>query len=93
MNYKQQNYSIKMFKLLSNHNRLKVLDYISENNGKSTVGQIAAKFDVEIKTLSGHLVKLKDNGLIKARQDNTNIYYSIKDERIIELINLAKKLA
>ena len=93
MNYKQQNYAVKIFKLMSNHNRLKMLDYIAQNKGKLTVNEIAKEFEIDDKTVSGYLIKLKDNGLLKASQSGTNMYYSIKDERVVAVIELVKKLA
>lgn len=93
MNYTQQNFSVKTFKLLSNANRLKILDLISNKKDGAIVTEIAKNLELEINNVSNHLVRLRENGILRAKQNGNEMIYTIKDTRAIEIINLAKKLA
>ena len=45
MNYAQQNYAVKMFKLLSNANRLRIIEFLSQDHLEPpTAGMIADRF-------------------------------------------------
>ena len=93
MQFHEQNYALKTFKLLSNANRLKIIDLLAgASSGQLTVNTIAKQISLEVNTVSNHLAKLRDNGIVRAMQDGTRMYYGIKDVRILEFIALAQKL-
>lgn len=93
MNFAQQNFSIKMFKLLSNANRLKIIDLIGKSDEVITVSKIAENLALEINNVSNHLVRLRENGILQAQQSGNEMHYQIKDYRAVEILNLAKKLS
>jgi DNA-binding transcriptional ArsR family regulator len=93
MNYNQQNYIVKMSKLLANANRVRIIDLVSQKNGAITVSQISNTLNLEINLVSNQLVKLRENSILKAKQSGTTMLYEIKDERIIEILKLFQKIA
>ena len=89
MEYTKHNHAIKVLKMMSNSNRLKVLELLWRADAPINVGDIAAKLGIEVSNLSNHLFKLRAVGLVKAKQHGSNMYYSIKDplvERFLKSI-------
>lgn len=94
MNFAQQNFSVRMFKLLANANRLKIIDLISKSGGDGlTVSKTAETLALEFNNTSNHLVRLRENGILQAKQSGNEMYYQIKDQRAVEILNITKKLA
>jgi ArsR family transcriptional regulator len=80
MDYNQKKYLLKTFKNLANAHRISILDLLlQKNNHKLTVNQICDKLDLKQSNVSGHLVKMREAGILRASQDGANMYYSIKD--------------
>jgi DNA-binding transcriptional ArsR family regulator len=93
MNFAQQNYLIKTFKLLSNANRVRIISLLAEKKDGLLVNQISEMLSLEQNTTSNHLLRLRENGILQAKQNGTNMTYKIKDLRVVEILNLTKKLA
>ena len=82
---KKHNYLTKVFKILSNSNRLRIVELLlDQQNQTLTVNEISEQLAIEQSLLSSHLRKMRDANIVKARQDSTNMYYSIKDQNIIK---------
>ena len=93
MNYQEQNFAVKIFKLLSNANRLRIIDLLRSGSQELTATMIAEKLDLEITNVSNHLVRLRENNILAARQDGVSMFYKIKNTKVMQLIDLAKKLS
>jgi DNA-binding transcriptional ArsR family regulator len=88
----KRNYMVKLFKILGNAKRLQILQLLDENKTTPlTVNDIARRLRIAQANLSTHLVRMRENGLIKAKQDGLNMYYSIKDENAIRFIKMIEK--
>ena len=92
MNFNQQNYIVRVSKLLANANRARIIDELSTNQDIS-VSALAEKLGMEVNMVSNQLIKLRENQILKATQSGTNMFYRVKDERVVEILNLLKKLA
>lgn len=80
----------KIFKALSDINRLKIIDILS---CKEQCGcQILSKFDFTQPTLSHHMKILIDSGLVVASKKGTWSYYKLNCENIKELIEFTNTL-
>lgn len=89
MNYYKQNYMVKFFKIMANAKRLQILQLLDANkNAPLTVNEIAEKLGVAQANLSTHLTRMRENGIIKAKQSGLNMFYSIKDENAIKFISM-----
>lgn len=82
---------VKLFKILANANRLKILQLLAQSKKTPlSVNDISKKLDIHQATLSTHLVRMRENGIIKAKQSGTNMYYSIKDENALKFITMVE---
>jgi ArsR family transcriptional regulator len=79
-----------VFQALANTKRLHILRCVSERE-KSVTEILACRAftGVPQSTVSQNLAALKQQGLVKARKDGTNVFYSLSDPRIVELLRLA----
>ncbi len=74
-----------LLKELSHPNRLLIACILSE--GEFNVSEIETEIDVAQPHLSRDLGRLRDAGLVKARRESKNVYYSLTDDRLSDLID------
>ena len=72
-----------IFKVLSDSNRLQIVDMLS--CGEMCACKILEKFDITQPTLSHHLKVLADSGLVTSRKEANWIHYKLNDEKIKEI--------
>lgn len=79
----------RVFQALANPKRLHVLRCLSERE-KSVTELLACKaFEgVPQSTVSQHLATLRQQGLVKARKDGTNVFYRLSNPRVADLLRL-----
>lgn len=85
----------KLFKALSNPNRLAIFQFLRQQErltidgpgeeGACNVGDIADQFDLALSTISHHLRVLHESGLIKCEQRGQFTYCVINWETVQEL--------
>jgi len=68
----------KLFKALANERRLRIL-YLLAKKGKGTVSSISRNLDLSIRSISKHLLKLEDAGLVERKQTSKWVYYFLND--------------
>jgi DNA-binding transcriptional ArsR family regulator len=73
-------------KLIANGNRLHILHLLRE--GELNVGELEQKMGVSQPALSQHLARMRQEGILEAKRAGQQIFYSIKDDRITEIIAL-----
>lgn len=71
--------------VLCNAKRQKLL-YVLQD-GEKTVSELAEATAVPQPTVSQHLRKMRDKGVLAKRRDGPRSYYRITDQRIIEASN------
>lgn len=72
-----------IFKVLSDSNRLQIIDMLS--CGEMCVCKILEKFDITQPTLSHHLKVLSDSGIVTSRKEANWIHYKLNDEKMKEI--------
>ena len=77
----------KMFSLLGDASRMKILLALKE--GELCVYRICETIGGKQSAVSQHLRKLKDNRLVKSRKDGNQVLYSISDEHVVNIIDMA----
>lgn len=77
-------------KTLSNPVRLRIINELQD--GEMTVGALAKKLSVRQAHLSQHLSVLRQRGVVSARKDGVNVYYSIANPKIIKACNLIREV-
>ena len=72
-----------IFKVLSDSNRLQIIDMLS--CGEMCVCKILERFDITQPTLSHHLKVLADSGIVTARKEANWIHYKLNNEKMKEI--------
>ena len=75
------------FKVVGDETRMKIL--LTIMGSEMCVNDIAKSVEMTKSAVSHQLKLLRDEGLIKNRRDGKNIYYSIDDEHVEDIINIA----
>jgi len=85
-----RNFKAEFFKALAHPLRISILD--SLRDGEQTVNEISQKFDVEKANASQQLAVLRNKNIIVARKAGANVYYSVSDPAIFELLDAAREI-
>lgn len=80
----------KLFKVFSDPTRLRILEYLK--NGEANVSQLCEGLNLKQSTVSQHLRMLKDCGAVTARKEGREIFYSIRDSKVVEMLELGEEL-
>lgn len=82
-----------LFGALADKSRLKILHALSDGQ-ELCVCDVASLLEVSIASASHHLRKLRDLKILKHKNDGKLAYYSLKDQRIAEILcHTLKQLA
>ena len=79
-----------LFKTLGHPARIRVLEVLS--GGERAVHELIPEVGIEASHLSQQLSVLRRANLVRTRKAGSNVYYSASDERIFELLAVAKAL-
>lgn len=88
MNVMQQNasYAADFLKGLANSHRLLVLCQLAD--GEKSVTELITATDIAQTSMSQHLNKLKQEGLVTYRREHRTLYYSIAHPAVIEIMQV-----
>jgi len=75
--------AIKILESLSDETRLRILEFLLD--GKKCVCEIFPYVKRTQSTVSIHLGKLEDLGILESKREGKMIYYKIKDYRICDI--------
>ncbi|MBR5229297.1 MAG: helix-turn-helix transcriptional regulator [Firmicutes bacterium] len=75
------------FRIVGDETRMKILCSIS--SGELCVNDIAASVGMTKSSVSHQLKLLKDEGLVKNRREGKNIFYSLDDQHVVDIIDIA----
>ncbi len=79
-----------VFRALGHPKRVRILELL--RGGERTVGDLQQALGLDASSTSQHLGSLRNRDLVTARRDGKNVYYSIKDPRTAELLEVARRL-
>ncbi len=77
-------------KLLANVERMLLLCQLSQ--GEMCVGDLEAQLDIHQPTLSQQLGVLRNEGVVATRREGKNIFYSVSDPALLEILALLYRL-
>lgn len=77
-------------KAISHPMRIAILELLSDGGSKS-VTQIYQRLGLEQAVASHHLGLLKNKGVLNSKRVGKNIYYSLKTDKIVDLISVANE--
>lgn len=75
------------FKVVGDETRMKILCCIA--GSELCVNDISAYVEMTKSAVSHQLKLLKDEGLVKSRRDGKNIFYSLDDQHVVDIIDIA----
>jgi len=81
---------VKIFKALAHPIRLKIITKLAQ--GELCVCKLNEDVDFSQSNLSQHLRILKEANILNARKDGMWTYYSIKNDKILDILNIAKSM-
>lgn len=76
-----------LFKTLGDETRMKIVSALQQD--ELCVSEIAEIVDMTSSSVSHQLKQLKFAGLIKSRRDGKNIYYSLDDDHVGSILEIA----
>ena len=77
-------------KTLADPKRLYILNELRE--GEMSVGELASVCDLNQAVVSRHLAILRNGGVVTARREGTNVYYTLADPRIGEACDVMQQV-
>jgi ArsR family transcriptional regulator len=77
-------------KVLANEDRLLLLCQLSQ--GEMCVGDLEETLGIRQPTLSQQLGVLRNEGVVSTRREGKNIYYSVADARLIQVLEVLYRL-
>jgi DNA-binding transcriptional ArsR family regulator len=80
----------KYFRVLGDRTRLRIVELVSE--GEHSVGDLVALLGEPQPKVSNHLACLRWCGFVNTRREHRTIYYSLADERVAAVVDLARAL-
>jgi DNA-binding transcriptional ArsR family regulator len=79
-----------LFKAMAHPARIRILEVLSE--GERSVGEIQPEVGIELSHLSQQLAVLRRAGLVTSRKEGASVIYAVKDELVVQLLQVAKRL-
>ena len=79
-----------LFKALAHPARIRVLELLVA--GERSVSEIQPLIGLELSHLSQQLGVLRRAGLVTTRRDGASVIYSIRDQQLVELLAVAKRM-
>jgi ArsR family transcriptional regulator len=83
-------FKAEFFKALAHPLRIRILDELRD--GEVGVNELCVRLDVEQSNLSQQLSVLRARGLVAGRKDGLSVLYSVRDEKIFRLLDVAKDI-
>lgn len=80
----------KIFKGFSDTTRLCLFEALKEN--EKTVSELVEITGYGQSSISNHLACLRECGLVTVRQDGRKKYYALRDDRVLQILNLVEEI-
>jgi DNA-binding transcriptional ArsR family regulator len=78
------------FKVLGHPARIRVLEVLRD--GERSVGDLVPVIGIESSHLSQQLGILRRANIVQARKEGSAVFYSVTDESIFELLDVARRI-
>jgi DNA-binding transcriptional ArsR family regulator len=80
----------KYFRVLGDPTRLRIVELIED--GELSVGELVERLQLSQSHVSNHLACLRWCGFVATRREHRSVYYRLADERVAEVVALARQL-
>ena len=79
------------FRAMAHPMRIRILELLSAR-GEQTVQALQVELSVDQPIISQHLAKLRAHTIVASRKEGTTVIYALADQRIAELLKVAKEV-
>lgn len=79
-----------VFKALAHPTRIQIIKLLKA--GELCVCEILPSLDSEQSNTSQHLTVLRNHGIVESRKDGSKVIYAVKNNEILQMIELAEKI-
>ena len=83
-------FKAEFFKALAHPLRIRILDELRKE--KMSVNDLGSRLNIEQNNLSQQLAVLRNRNILAARKDGQNVYYSVRDPQLFDLLDVARKI-
>ena len=74
-----------MIRVLGHPDRLRIVECLEE--GEHTVSELQDELESAQAAVSQQLARMRAAGIVRGRRDGANVWYSIADERVVQMLN------
>jgi DNA-binding transcriptional ArsR family regulator len=78
------------FRLLGHPARVRVLELLRDR--ERSVGELQVELGLDSSGTSQHLTAMRKQGVLESRRAGTSVFYSVKDPRIFQLLEISKQI-
>lgn len=78
----------RLCKALADPKRLLIINALRD--GQKSVGELTGELELSQSNVSQHLAVLRERGVVAANRDGNNVFYSLKDVRVVEALDLLR---
>jgi DNA-binding transcriptional ArsR family regulator len=78
------------FRVLGHPARVRILELLRD--GDRSVGDLQEALGLDSSGTSQHLGALRRQGLLDSRREGTSVYYSVRDPRMFQLLEVARQI-
>lgn len=78
------------FRILGHPVRVRILELLKD--GERSVGELQRELQMDSSGTSQHLGVLRKHGVLVARREGTSVYYTVRDPRIFQLLEIARQI-
>lgn len=82
-------FKAEVFRILAHPTRIHIVECLRD--GELSVGAILESITVEPANLSQHLGLLRSKGLVSARKEGNQVFYSLRDPLLIEVLDTMRR--
>lgn len=70
--------------------RMSIIELL-DKNVQMNVSEMQEQLQIEQAALSHHLISMKDKNILKCHRDGKNMVYSLKEKRIVKILEWVKE--
>jgi DNA-binding transcriptional ArsR family regulator len=78
------------FRVLGHPVRVRILELLRD--GQRTVGDLQNELQMDSSGTSQHLGVLRKHGILESRREGTSVYYTVRDPRIFQLLEVSRQI-
>ncbi|MGM0502799.1 MAG: ArsR/SmtB family transcription factor, partial [Bacillota bacterium] len=79
-----------LFKALAHPTRIRILEMLT--TGELCVCTLYEELEQSQPNISQHLSKLKKANVVKSRKEGLQVFYSLKNEKVMQILDLSKEI-